>query len=253
MLASNPELSEPMGLPRNPIIRPIIRNGLALRRLLGPVVYPASIGVIAIWVIGVFFGLGFYHLPHRHSEDETSRLGVGSADLSPASPEGSPRPFRSLASPDQPFRQLSEVELGELTVAAPDKKSAIDRDRQVVARSKPGDPAVTELMSYPPSTNRGISAPVYGEFSLFSPPPNQLSDAVSPQSTAPTLQSAAPLKIHRARPTKSQTAQPQLVRRTSQARLRQHCPTGTRPIASNDPHLAAHCNSDGHSFRSRSM
>lgn len=250
MLAISPErVSQPTGLRRNPIIRPIIRKTLALGRPLGPVLYPASVGVIAIWVIGVFFGIGFYPLLHRHSEDNASRVGVGSADLSAASSVGSPQAFKSMASPDQLFLPPSEVEPDdrEVTDATSDKKSAVDRDRQMQAPGKPGDQAATELISYPPSSNLGIAAPVNGELSLFSPPPNQPSDAVSPQSAAPTPHSASAPKIHRARPTKSQTAQPQLVGRTSQARLRQHCPTGTRPIASNDPHPAAHCKSNGHS------
>jgi hypothetical protein len=51
MLAISPErVSQPTGLRRDPIIRPIIRKTLALGRPLGPVLYPASVGVIAICV-----------------------------------------------------------------------------------------------------------------------------------------------------------------------------------------------------------
>jgi hypothetical protein len=182
--------SEPAGLRRDRIIQPIIRKALALGKSLGPILYLVSVGVIATWVIGVFFGAGFFLLMHHHSEKEASHLGIGSAHLS-ASLVESPWVFQPMTRPDRLFPQPSE--------AAP-------RDRQVVARAEPvADQSATELEGRPLSADLGITPPVLGELSPVSPPPSQPFDAIGPRSAAQSPQSASPHKPHHARPTNTRS------------------------------------------------
>jgi hypothetical protein len=199
--------SEPAGLRRDRIIQPIIRKALALGKSLGPILYLVSVGVIATWVIGVFFGVGFFLLMHHHSEKEASHLGIGSAHLS-ASLVESPWVFQPMTRPDRLFPQPSEAAPGDWgqTVAAPDKKSAAYRDRQVVARAEPvADQSATELEGRPLSADLGITPPVLGELSPVSPPPSQPFDAIGPPSAAQSPQSASPHKPHHARPTNTRS------------------------------------------------
>jgi hypothetical protein len=56
-----------------------IRKVLALRRSLGPLIYLISIGLIAIWIIGAFFGAGYLFLEHR-PVDPVSSSAANSAD-----------------------------------------------------------------------------------------------------------------------------------------------------------------------------
>jgi hypothetical protein len=195
-------LWESAGLRRDRIIQPIIRKALALSKSLGPILYLVSVGVIAIWVIGVFFGLGFFFLMHHHSEKEASHLGIGNAHLS-ASLVESPWVFQSMIRLDRLFPQPSEVELGDrdLTIPAPDKKSAVYIDRQVVARAEPvADQSATELEGRPLSADLGITPPVLGELSPVSPPSQPL-DVIGLRSAAQSPQAASPHKPHQARPT----------------------------------------------------
>ena len=87
-------LSGAVGLCIDRLIRPIVQNILYLGKSLGPIIYPISIGVIATWVIGVFFGGGFFFLMHPHWEKQAAYS--GSADLS-ASLTESPLVFRSIS------------------------------------------------------------------------------------------------------------------------------------------------------------
>jgi hypothetical protein len=61
-------LSEPAELRKDRIIQPIVRKAVSLGKSLGPILYLVTVGVIATWVIGVFFGVGFFLLMHHHSE-----------------------------------------------------------------------------------------------------------------------------------------------------------------------------------------
>src|SRR6202008_4359460 len=92
--------SEPAGLSRDRIIPPIIRKTFALGKSLGPILYLVSVGVIATWVIGVFFGVGFFFLLHHRSSKEALQLDVGGANLS-ASLVDSPWVYQSMTRLDR--------------------------------------------------------------------------------------------------------------------------------------------------------
>jgi len=214
--------SEPAALRRDRIAHPIIRKTLARAKSLGPILYLVSVGVIATWVIGIFFGVGFFFLVHHHSENDASRLGIGRVHLS-ASLAESPWVLQSMTGPDRLFPQPFEVASGDwdLTVAAPDKKNAAYRDRQAVARAEPaadqiameGRPLLADLETIPR---------VLGELSPFSRPLSQPSDAIGPPSAAQSAQSASPQKSSHARSTNTRTSQQHAPVQAIQELLQKH-------------------------------
>lgn len=196
--------SEPAALRRDRIAHPIIRKTLARAKSLGPILYLVSVGVIATWVIGIFFGVGFFFLVHHHSENDASRLGIGGVHLS-ASLAESPWVLQSMTGPDRLFPQPFEVASGDwdLTVAAPDKKNI----------AMEGRPLLADLETIPR---------VLGELSPFSRPPSQPSDAIGPSSAAQSPQSASPHKPSQARPTNTRTSQPHAPVQAIQELLQKH-------------------------------
>lgn len=198
-------LSGPAELRKDRIIQPIVRKAVSLGKSLGPILYLVTVGVIATWVIGVFFGVGFFLLMHHHSEKNASQWGMDSGHFSASSME-TPRTSRSITTPDQLFSQASGGAPGDsdLTVTAPEKKCAVTlhRDRQAGARAEPvEDQSAAQPEDRLLSADLGITPRVLGELSQVSPPPSQPSVAIAPRNVTLTPKSAAPRKPHQARAT----------------------------------------------------
>src|SRR5690348_4766629 len=73
--------SEPAQFRTDLRLQSVSRKTLRSGRCVGPVVYLVSLGLIASWIIGVFFGVGFFSLAHR-SAKLVSGLGVRGTDIS---------------------------------------------------------------------------------------------------------------------------------------------------------------------------
>jgi hypothetical protein len=141
-------LSGAVGLCIDRLVRPIVQNILYLGKSLGPIIYPISIGVIATWVIGVFFGGGFFFLMHPNSEKQAAYS--GSADLS-ASLTESPLVFRSI-SEGRPLSAGLEPPLGCLA------NCPHSLDLQVSPRTR-SDHGVQRTTSQPVSRHKPHPAP----------------------------------------------------------------------------------------------
>ena len=89
-----------VGIDKKSTIRPIVRKAVLYSESAGPVCYLVSIGAVAIWVAGVFFGVGFYFLTHNKSAGPLS--GIASDHLSESLPE-TPRVSQSMISLDRLF------------------------------------------------------------------------------------------------------------------------------------------------------
>jgi len=64
-----------VGMDNDSAIRPIVRKTVALSKSLGPICDLVSTGVVATWIVGVFFGVGFWLL--MRNDLEGSRPGIG--------------------------------------------------------------------------------------------------------------------------------------------------------------------------------
>jgi hypothetical protein len=100
--------SEPAQFRTELRLRSISRKILGSGRSVGPLLYLISLGLIASWTLGVFFGVGFFFLVQR-SATLVSGLGVRDTDFSVGLAEstwppqfGTSRPLRS-----------AEADLGE--------------------------------------------------------------------------------------------------------------------------------------------
>jgi hypothetical protein len=208
-------LSKSVWIDRDSAIRPIVRKAVALSKSAGPVCYLVSIGAVAIWVAGVFFGVGFYFLTHNNSAGPLS--GIASDHLSESLPE-TPRVSQSMISLDRLFVSPPKVGFGDVDVAvAPrDEESRGDEDRQAVARAGlvPGQSSAE--LGRPLSADLGTIPRELGELAQVPPPPTRRWDGKEPQSVAPTLRSASPGKPQRSRLTNPRPAW--VVRDTTRSR-----------------------------------
>ena len=132
-VVSPARLSESAGLLKDRIAYPVIRKAFALSKALGPFLYLVLYGVIAVWVVGVFFGVGLFFLMHR-SEKQAIRLGVGDVHLVTLLPE-SPGVYQSIAGSDRFLPQPYEAATSDKnqTVATADMTGAALNDRQQTA------------------------------------------------------------------------------------------------------------------------
>jgi hypothetical protein len=127
--------SAPGALRGDRIAHPIIRKTLALAKSLGPSLYLVSVGLIAIWVIGVFFGAGFLFLMNPHAKNAAAQLGVGSAHLNASSAETSWMLLSttgvnelSVPATEEPLANQSRI------MAAPDDRTTVFQELQLAAR-----------------------------------------------------------------------------------------------------------------------
>lgn len=194
------------GMDNDSAMRPIVRKTVALSKSLGPICDLVSTGVVATWIVGVFFGVGFWLLMLNDSKG--SRPGSG-AHLSNSLTE-TPHAFRSMISPGQLIIQLPKVASGDmdLTVARSDEKRVVGRDRQAMARVV-ADQSSTEL-GRPLSGDLGITPRVLGELAQVPAPPSQPRGGSGRPSASPAPRSALPGKSQHARLTNTRPAQPYL-------------------------------------------
>jgi hypothetical protein len=182
LVVSPARLSESAGLLKDRIAYPIFGKAFALSKSLGPLLYLVWFGVIAVWVVGVFFGVGFFFLTHR-SEKQAIQLGVGGAHLVTLFPE-SPGVYQSISGSDRFLAQPSETATPEKkeTAATADIKGAALNGRQQIVPAEPAADGNAEELE-----------PL---------------DALGLRSTTQSLLPTSPHKPHQARSANSRTPQP---------------------------------------------
>ena len=171
---------------------------------LSPILYLVSIGFIATWIVGVFFGAGFFFLmlPQR----PVSGLAVGSTDFGVLSTE-SPWLFEAMIRLDPLFPERfaepaqlagNKAQTGfadrDRTVGTPGGQSAVEIDRRGTALAAP------ELEGGALFVDPGELAPV-------SPPQSRSSASTSLPSAAESPHSASSRKRHQRPPTDTRTPQ----------------------------------------------
>jgi hypothetical protein len=182
LVVSPARLSESAGLLKDRIAYPIIGKAFALSKSLASLLYLVWFGAIAVWVVGVFFGVGFFFLMHR-SEKQAIQLGVGGAHLVTSFPEG-PGVYQSISGSDRFLAQPSETatpEKKETAATADIKGAALDGRQQIVPAEPAADGNAEELEPL---------------------------DALGPRSTTQSLLPTSPHKPHQARSANSRTPQP---------------------------------------------
>lgn len=169
--------SGPARLGRTGRTHRILRRTRALGKSIGPLFYLGSVGIIAVWIIGVFFGVGLFFLTPRSERLDAGR-GVES-NRSSVSMAESPWLIEALSRLDQllPGQSPEPVPLvgytadavpadGNQPVDAPLKESGLDLERQPAppaevgtanAAVEPAPAAVAEPtpMAAPPSQAPG--------------------------------------------------------------------------------------------------
>jgi hypothetical protein len=169
---------------------------------LSPILYLVSIGFIATWIVGVFFGAGFFFLmlPQR----PVSGLAVGSTDFGVLSTE-SPWLFEAMIKLDrlfpEPFAEPAQLagnkaQTGyadrDRTVSATGGQSAVEMDRRATALAGP------ELEGGALFVDPGGSVPV-------SPPQSRFSASTSLPSGAESPHTASSRRRHRRSSTDTRT------------------------------------------------
>ena len=185
-------------------MRPVVRKTVALSKLLGLICDLVSIGAVATWIVGVFFGVGFCFLMLNDSEG--SRPGMGRDHLSNSLTE-IPHAFRSMISPDRLMVHLPNIATGDmdLTVAQPDEKRMVDRDRQAMGHIV-ADQSSTEL-GRSLSGNLEITPRVLVELAQVPAPASQPRGGNGRRSVSPALRPASPSKSQHLRVTNTRSAQ----------------------------------------------
>jgi hypothetical protein len=128
--------SEPARLLRRWRTETGIRETLALRKSLSPLLYLISVGLVATWVIGVFFGGGIFLLMHR-PERLVSGLSVSRIDFDIFRADGmssNPMPSRFWRSSEADLTEDFAGEVAHLSIdppiTEPSKKGAMEADPQ---------------------------------------------------------------------------------------------------------------------------
>jgi hypothetical protein len=199
------------------------RKTFTLGKSLSPILYLISIGLIATWIIGVFFGAGFFFLmlPQR----PVSHLAVGRTDTGVFSTEIPwlleamirrdplfPEPFAKSA---QLAGDKARTEFADRdrTVSTPGGQSAVEIDRQGTALAAP------ELEG-------GALFVDPGELARVSPPQNRSSASTSLPSAAESPHSASSRKRHQRPSTDTRTPQTHAPVQAIRDVLQKH----TRPV-----------------------
>lgn len=180
------------------------RKTFTLGKSLSAILYLISIGLIATWTIGVFFGTGFLFL--TPPERPGSHLAVGRTDIGVFSTE-SPWLLEAMTRLDPLFPEPSakpaqlagnKAQTGfadrDRTVGTPGGQSAVEIDRQGTALAAP------ELEG-------GALFVDPGELARVSPPQNRSSASTSLPSAAESPHSASSRKRHQRPPMDTRTPQ----------------------------------------------
>jgi hypothetical protein len=217
--------SEPTSFGTGRRIPTIVRRVLARRKSISALLYMISAGLIATWIIGVFFGLGFFlliHEPQRSasgpdlidqpgstSEDDhtvesaTGRLTDLPMRLGQPVPDGSVKPPQSSGK-----EAHASIGNGDPSSPAPQNQNTIPIDRPGAMSAEPGkEQTGVERDSGVPSVDVGTTFGSLGEVVAPRPLPRGQPSGVIEQRRVPP-HSAKAHKRHQRRPPVARTPQP---------------------------------------------
>ena len=178
------------------------RKTLTLGKSVSPILYLVSIGFIATWIVGVFFGAGFFFLmlPQR----PVSRLAVGGTYFGVLLTE-SPRLFEAMIKLDrlfpEPFAEPAQLAGNKA------QTGFVDRDRTVAATS---EQSVVEIgrrdaALVGPESEGGAFFADPGELAPVSPPQSRFSASIGLPTGAEPPRTASSSKRHHRSPADTRT------------------------------------------------
>jgi hypothetical protein len=190
----------------------LIRRTLPRGRSMGSLFYLISVGLIAGWIIAVFFGFGLFFLMPR-----SAKLASG---LSP----GGTSFEASLPLTQQPTTRLDRLsDLPPPAPAHPMGDAAADKDRPAVGPpslitakvnplSAPVEKTIAHIIDEPPgqalTVGLGTISAATGEAAPPPAPPTRLSTAPEPRGASQSPHSRSSRKPLERRPSNTRTAQP---------------------------------------------
>jgi hypothetical protein len=192
----------------------LIRRTLPLGRSMGSLFYLISVGLIAGWIVAVFFGAGLFFLMPR-SAKLVSGLSPGGTSLDASFAE-TPWLLQSTSRldrlsglpPPQPPRAIGD--------AAADKSRPVIVPRSRVTANvnpppAPPEATITHTIDAPPgqalTVELGTISAATGEAAPTPAPQSQLSTAPQPRSASLSSRSPSPRKPLERRPSNTRTAQ----------------------------------------------
>jgi hypothetical protein len=196
--------SEPASLHTGRRIPTIVRRVLARRKSLSAGLYLISAGLIATWVIGVFFGLGFFLLvdeprrsvsvPAAIDQPVPSREGghpvKDAIGRNPDLPEKSDQPVPQVRVKPPRSAGKEAPPVGDPAGMAPQNQNAIAVDRPEGVSTGPGrEQTVVEPDKSAPPVDVGPTFGSLGKVASGPVPPGMLSGVTGGQGNAPTVHS----------------------------------------------------------------
>src|SRR5271156_1842304 len=193
----------------------LIRRTLPLGRSIGSLLYLVSIGLIAGWIIAVFFGVSFFFLMPRSAKLEPG-VSPSSTNLNASSAEAP-----SLMEATSRLDRVSTPPPPE--ASQPMGDAVADKDRPaVVAGSQnaatvnpspvPAEATIAHMVEEPPgqalTVEPGTAAPATAEAAPMLAPQSQPSTAPEPRGRSLTSRSPSPRKPLERRPSNTRTAHP---------------------------------------------
>jgi hypothetical protein len=189
----------------------LIRRTLRLGRSTGSLFYLISVGLIASWIVAVFFGVGLFFLMPLSAE-RASGLSPGGTS------------FDASSGPMQPTSRLDRLSnMPPPGPAQPTGDAAADKGRPIVA---PGSPIPTTVNPHPAPTaatiahtideppgqaltvELGTISAATGEAAPMPAPQSQLSAAPKLRGASPSSRSPSSHKPLERRPSNTRTVQP---------------------------------------------
>ena len=176
----------------------LLRRTLALGRSVGSLFYLISIGLIAGWIIAVFFGVGLFFLMPRSAKLEPG--------LSPAGAS-----FDTFSA-QTPWLTQSMSRLNRLsTQPTPEPSQPMaDAAGNVSPREKPAEATIAHTADQPAgqafSAELGTISAATGETAPMPAPHSQLSTAPEPRSASQSSRSPSSRKPLKRGPSKTRTA-----------------------------------------------
>jgi hypothetical protein len=188
----------------------LIRSTFVLGRSIGSLFYLVSVGLIAGWIIAVFFGVGLFFLMPRSAKLEPGLSPAGAGfDAPPAKP---PSLTQSESRSDRVFSQPPQ--------------SLGDAAGNVSPRQKPASAAIAHSAEDSPaqalSVELGTISAATVEAAPLPAPQNQLSAAPETQSVSQPSRSPSSRKPLERRTSKPRTAQPHAAVSAIQDVLQKH-------------------------------
>jgi hypothetical protein len=211
----------------------IIRKPLSLTKALSPVPYLISLALIATWIVGVFFGVGFFVLINR-PETPVSRLVVGKINFGVLLDE-SPWLLQAMIRLDhlvsEPFAKSaqqigneaqSDIGDRDWTAPAPGAQNAVEINQQASGPAEPGSyQTLVELRDGAPSIELATTA---GAAALAPTAPPQIYSpaATNSRDAAQSAHDRSSRTRHQRRPAEIRTQQPHAPVRAIQDVLQRH-------------------------------